>query len=134
MQKPRVQNQGCNARRIEDARNKTAKMVQNNKKVARFVSNLMELISGYDFATHRVVLGANQYILENVGSNIKDLPPRGFFLMAMPYKLGGGSGAPTRLVALLDTSKDQLHGLVAKAPSFNANFLVILSMTMWKLL
>ena len=63
------------------------------------------------------MLGADQWILENVGSNIKDLPPRGFFLMAMPYKLGGGSGAPTRLVALLDTSKDQLGGLVAKAPS-----------------
>ena len=73
--------------------------------------------AGWDQATHRVVLGADQWILENVGSNIKDLPPRGFFLMAMPYKLGGGSGAPTRLVALLDTSKDQLGGLVAKAPS-----------------
>ena len=95
----------------------------------------VQLFLGYDFATHRVVLGANQYILENVGSNIKDLPPRGFFLMAMPYKLGGGSGAPTRLVALLDTSKDQLHGLVAKAPSFNskANFWVTFSLILWKL-
>lgn len=66
-----------------------------------------------NFETHRVVLGANQYILENVGSNIKDLPARDFFLMAMPYKLQGGSGAPTRLVALLDATASDLKGLIS---------------------
>ncbi len=54
----------------------------------------------------------NTFFAENVGSRAKELPPRGFFLMAMPYKLEGGSGAPTRLVALLGATRDELGGIL----------------------
>jgi hypothetical protein len=67
--------------------------------------------------------------LENVGSRIKELPPKGFFLMAMPYKLGGGSGAPTRLVALLGTTKDDLRGLLSGASETKLAFLPIIIST-----
>jgi hypothetical protein len=71
--------------------------------------------------------------LENVGSRIKELPARGFFLMAMPYKLGGGSGAPTRLVALLETTKDDLRGLLSGASETKFAFLPIIISTVFSM-
>lgn len=55
----------------------------------------------WDFPAHVALLPANIWVIENVGANIRRLPPTGFFIMAMPYKMKGGSGAPTRLVGLL---------------------------------
>ena len=68
-----------------------------------------------DLYAHRVICGANQFIIENVGDKIKELPARGFFLMTLPYKMKGGSGAPSRVVALIGASDDDLHGLTASA-------------------
>jgi kynurenine formamidase len=47
-----------------------------------------------------VINGANLYGLENV-ANLDRLPPTGALLIALPMKIGGGSGAPTRIVAVL---------------------------------
>lgn len=53
-----------------------------------------------DFPTHAVINGANLYGLENV-ANLDRLPETGAELIALPMKIGGGSGAPTRIVAVL---------------------------------
>ena len=70
---------------------KAAKWLLENRNVLGYGIDCIGLDagdSGTDFKTHRVVLSANQFILENVGSRVRELPPRDFFLMAMPYKLG----------------------------------------------
>jgi kynurenine formamidase len=53
-----------------------------------------------DFAVHRVVLGANVPGLENV-AQLDRLPEAGATIVALPMKIGGGTGAPTRIVAFL---------------------------------
>ncbi len=60
-----------------------------------------DLTSILDARAHRTLLGNKVWIIENVGDKLAQLPPRGFYVLAMPYKLKGGSGAPTRLVAVL---------------------------------
>jgi kynurenine formamidase len=38
--------------------------------------------------------------LENL-TNLQELPPTGFTLIALPMKITGGSGGPVRVIALL---------------------------------
>ena len=54
-----------------------------------------------DFLAHQVLNGANIAGLENV-ANLDPLPETGFLVVALPMKIAGGSGAPCRIVALLD--------------------------------
>ena len=53
-----------------------------------------------DFRTHQILLGAQIPGLENV-ANLEAVPARGALLFALPMKIGGGSGAPCRVVALV---------------------------------
>lgn len=53
-----------------------------------------------DFVAHRVINGANVYGLENV-ANLDKVPATGATIIALPMKIGGGSGAPTRIIAVL---------------------------------
>lgn len=53
-----------------------------------------------DFPTHQVLGAAQIAILENV-ANLDEVPERGALLLAFPMKIGGGSGAPCRVVALV---------------------------------
>jgi kynurenine formamidase len=53
-----------------------------------------------DFIVHQVLTGAGIYGLENL-ANAERLPPAGATLIAMPMKIAGASGAPTRIIALL---------------------------------
>ncbi len=53
-----------------------------------------------DFLVHRVANAANVPGLENV-ANTDRLPVRGAWLVALPIKIGGGSGGPVRIVALI---------------------------------
>lgn len=53
-----------------------------------------------DFIAHRVLNGAGIYGLENV-ANAGRLPATGATLIALPMKIEQGSGAPTRIVAIL---------------------------------
>ena len=55
------------------------------------------------FLAHRIILGANLYGLENV-ANLKRLPPVGASLIVAPMKIEGGSGAPTRIYAIIGKS------------------------------
>lgn len=52
-----------------------------------------------DMVVHRVLLGADVYILENV-ANLEQLPPTGAAVVALPLRLTGGSGSPARILAL----------------------------------
>lgn len=52
------------------------------------------------FEVHGVILGAGLYGLENV-ANMDRLPPTGATVVALPMKIKGGSGAPTRIIAVL---------------------------------
>jgi kynurenine formamidase len=50
---------------------------------------------------HCILLGAGIYGIENLNGNIDQLPASGFTLIVMPMKIGGGSGAPARVVATI---------------------------------
>jgi kynurenine formamidase len=56
------------------------------------------------FETHRALMGHDIPALENLAS-LDRLPPTGTFLIALPMKIGGGSGAPLRAVAILPSPR-----------------------------
>jgi len=51
-----------------------------------------------EFMTHRILFAHGLTAYENL-AHLDKLPPRGFFVMALPMKIRGGSGAPLRIVA-----------------------------------
>ena len=53
-----------------------------------------------DFLTHRILMAANIYALENV-ANLDKLPLTGATLIALPIKTAGGTGGPVRIAAIL---------------------------------
>lgn len=53
-----------------------------------------------DFIVHQITAKANVPGLENL-ANLDQLPPTGAWVIALPMKIGGGSGGPARVVALL---------------------------------
>lgn len=53
-----------------------------------------------DFWAHRIILEANIYGLENV-ANLDRLPSKGSTLYVAPMKIEQGTGAPTRILAVL---------------------------------
>jgi kynurenine formamidase len=52
------------------------------------------------FEVHRVAAARGVVGLENV-ANVDALPSRGAWLVALPMKIGGGSGGPVRIVGLV---------------------------------
>jgi kynurenine formamidase len=53
-----------------------------------------------DFIVHQIANGANVPGLENI-ANLNRLPEKGAWVVALPMKIGGGSGAPLRIVAVV---------------------------------
>ncbi len=53
-----------------------------------------------DFIAHRIAAAAGVINLENL-SNLHELPETGITILALPMKIGGGSGGPARVVALV---------------------------------
>lgn len=51
-----------------------------------------------DFKTHQLLLGMNKPGFENV-ANLDKLPNKGIYVVALPMKVGKGSGAPLRIIA-----------------------------------
>jgi kynurenine formamidase len=51
-----------------------------------------------DFKTHQVLLGANKPGFENL-ANLDQLPSKGIYVVALPMKIGKGSGGPLRIIA-----------------------------------
>jgi len=53
-----------------------------------------------DFIVHQIINGANKPGFENL-ANLDRVPANGATLIALPIKIEGGSGGPTRAIALL---------------------------------
>lgn len=53
------------------------------------------------FPCHALLLGANKYGLAQL-QNLDKLPPTGALVMVSPLKIVGGSGSPTRVLALVE--------------------------------
>jgi kynurenine formamidase len=53
------------------------------------------------FPCHQFMLGANKYGLTQL-ANLDVLPPTGAMILVSPLKLVGGSGSPTRVLALVE--------------------------------
>jgi kynurenine formamidase len=53
-----------------------------------------------DFAVHRIAAARNVIGLENV-AEAQELPETGFWVVALPVKIGKGSGGPVRILAVL---------------------------------
>ncbi len=53
-----------------------------------------------DFMTHRILFSHGLTAYENL-ARLDDLPPKDFWVMALPMKIRGGSGAPLRIVAVV---------------------------------
>ncbi|RMH18492.1 MAG: cyclase family protein, partial [Gemmatimonadetes bacterium] len=53
-----------------------------------------------DFRAHRILYGENVSGFENV-ANLEALPEAGAYVVALPMKIGGGSGGPLRIVAFV---------------------------------
>jgi kynurenine formamidase len=53
-----------------------------------------------DFRAHQVLMKADIPGFENV-THLEQLPPRGAFVVALPMKIGEGTGGPLRIIALL---------------------------------
>ena len=55
------------------------------------------------FETHVALLSQNVPVFENL-SDLRDLPNRGFDVIALPMKIAGGTGGPLRVIAVLPPS------------------------------
>jgi len=53
-----------------------------------------------DFVVHRIWTAANKPAFENL-ANLERLPATGATVIALPMKIGGGSGAPARVIAVV---------------------------------
>ena len=51
-----------------------------------------------DFKTHQILLGSNKPGFENV-AHLDQLPAKGIYVVALPMKIGKGSGGPLRIIA-----------------------------------
>jgi kynurenine formamidase len=55
------------------------------------------------FETHRILFAKDIPAFENLG-DLDGLPAKGFNIIALPMKIGGGSGGPLRVVAIVRES------------------------------
>lgn len=53
-----------------------------------------------NFPVHRILAGSNCFALENV-ANLEQLPVTGTWLIALPMKIKGGTGAPVRILGMI---------------------------------
>ena len=61
-----------------------------------------------DFKTHQIICGYNIPGFENV-ANLDLLPEKGIRIIALPMKIGGGSGAPLRIIASIERDLPELN-------------------------
>jgi kynurenine formamidase len=59
-----------------------------------------------DFVVHRIASAAGVPGLENL-ANLDQVPEVGAWVIALPMKIGGGSGGPLRAVALVPAASDR---------------------------
>jgi len=82
----------------------SARYLVSNRRVAAIGVDTasIDFSQSKDFIVHQVAMGANVPGLENI-ANLDRLPERGAWVIALPMKIAGGSGAPLRIVAVIPT-------------------------------
>lgn len=58
------------------------------------------------FPVHKLVLGENKFIVENV-ANASRMPPVGAYSLALPMKINEGTEAPVRLVGMINNKESK---------------------------
>jgi kynurenine formamidase len=79
---------------------KAAQWLVDNRKISSFGLDTPSMDYGQstDFKTHQIMLGNNIPGFENVNIPMT-LPSKGIYIVALPMKIGNGSGAPLRIIA-----------------------------------
>ncbi len=80
----------------------SARYLVSNRRVAALGIDTASIDYGQskDFIVHQIAMGANVPGFENI-ANLDRLPERGAWVVALPMKIAGGSGAPLRIVAIV---------------------------------
>jgi kynurenine formamidase len=78
----------------------TAQWLVDNRSVKAIGIDVASIDYGQstEFKTHQIFLGKNIPAFENL-AQLDKLPLKGFRITALPMKIGGGSGAPLRIIA-----------------------------------
>ncbi|XP_022095270.1 uncharacterized protein LOC110981746 [Acanthaster planci] len=82
------------------------------------------------FTSHQILFGANIYGMENV-ANLDQLPNTGAKVYALPMKIEEGSGAPVRIIAMLDEEGTSAASTVSVANGALHIVLVFASCSAW---
>ncbi len=79
---------------------KTAQWLVDNRNIKAIGIDVASIDYGQstDFKTHQIFLGKNIPAFENL-AQLDKLPFKGIYISALPMKIGGGSGAPLRIIA-----------------------------------
>jgi kynurenine formamidase len=79
-----------------------ARLLVENRRVAAIGVDTASIDYGQsrDFIVHRVASARDVPGFENV-ANLERLPARGSWVIALPMKIGGGSGGPLRIIAVV---------------------------------
>ncbi len=88
-----------------------ARWLVENRRVAAVGIDTPSIDSGQNgqasgFESHRILYAGNIPGFENVAA-LDRLPPTGAYVIALPMKIGGGSGAPLRMVGVVPGSAGQ---------------------------
>jgi len=67
----------------------------------------IDIGSSATFPAHQIFAGRSVYMIENVG-NLHLLPPKGFQLWMLPFKIDRGTGAPIRIVASVNEEQNKV--------------------------
>ena len=59
------------------------------------------------FPVHKLILGEDKFIVENV-ANASRMPPVGAYSLALPIKINEGTEAPVRLVGMINNKESNL--------------------------
>jgi len=67
----------------------------------------IDIGSSPNFPAHQIFAARSIYMIENVG-NLHLLPPKGFQLWMLPFKIDRGTGAPIRVVASINSDVNKV--------------------------
>jgi kynurenine formamidase len=65
------------------------------------VDTLSPDLANSDYPVHKIILGNNKYIVENI-ANSHLMPPIGSYVIILPIKIKNGTEAPVRIVGIIN--------------------------------
>ena len=83
----------------------------------------MDRAQNGDWSVHRTFLSNNIWGLENL-ANVHKLEPKGYTIIAVPYKIQDGSGGPVRAFALPTATYAARINIQGDAPRISSSFAV----------